>query len=399
MSVVALRGKIITPDEILTDGLVCFEGEQLTYVGDAAAASEEQRAAAEEVSGYVLPGLVDIHCHGGGGKSFPDAESVEDAMVAVLEHRRAGTTSLVASTVTASPETLRARTATLRQVCDAGDLVGIHWEGPFISCERCGAQDPSLIIAPDPELTRELCEIAGPFAFTMTIAPEKELVAGDGGVADVLISHGALPSFGHTDAGPADTEAALRDGAARIAAAGDAARSPRATSTHTFNGMRPLHHREPGPIPAMLAAAQRGELVLELIADGAHLDPSLVKHIYELVGRETCVFVTDAMAAAGMADGTYRLGSMDVTVADGVARLTGGTSIAGGTSRLMDQVRLMAGAGIELLDTVYMASTGPAAVLGRSDIGALVAGSRADVLVVDEALMPTRVYHGGVVVE
>lgn len=391
---ITLRGRVVTPDEVIADGLVSVSGDRLEYAGPAEAAPEQLREGAEQVSGYIMPGLVDIHCHGGGSQSFPDALNAEDAKVAVLAHRRAGTTSLVASTVTAAPQTLRERTATLRELCEAGDLVGIHWEGPFISCERCGAQDPALIIPPDPELTRELCEIAGPYAFTMTIAPEKALVAGDGGVADVLINAGALPSFGHTDAGPVETEQALRDAAARLKNS-PAARSARATATHLFNGMRPIHHRDPGPITAMLSAAERRELVVELIADGAHLSPELVRHVYELLGREACVFVTDAMAAAGMPDGQYRLGSQDVTVADGVARLTGGNSIAGGTSRLIEQVRLMAGAGIPLVDCVYMAATGPAVVLGRDDIGELAAGARADLLIVDDELAPVRVYHGG----
>ena len=279
---------------------------------------------------------MDVHCHGGGGESFPNAETAEQAMVSVLEHRRFGTTSLVASCVTAAPEVLRARTRVLAGLCEDGELAGIHFEGPFVSVERCGAQDPTYIIDPDAALTRELIELGGGHVVTMTIAPEKPGITGDDGVNAALIEGGALPSFGHTDSEAAPVRAALADAAARIAErleAGKPVRSPRSTATHLFNGMRPMHHRTPGPVPEFLAAAQRGECVLEMIGDGVHLSPAIVLDMFETLGRDNVVLVTDAMAAAGMADGDYVLGSQPVTVADGVARLTEGGAIAGGTGK------------------------------------------------------------------
>ncbi|MDO5700677.1 MAG: amidohydrolase family protein [Bowdeniella nasicola] len=391
MTSTLFRGPLITADRLIDDALLAVDGETIAYAGPTDGPDAPSADGAREVHGYLMPGLIDVHCHGGGGASFPDATSLEDVRTAVAEHRRHGTTSLVASTVTADGDTLLERTALLRRACESGDLVGIHWEGPFISCERCGAQDPNLIVAPDADLTRRLCEVAGPYAFAMTLAPEKEGVTG---VVDVLIEAGALPSFGHTDAGPEETETAVAAAATQLSAAGGAP-SARASVTHLFNGMRALHHRDPGPIPALLAAAQRGELVVELIADGAHVAPSLVRHTLELLGRDAVVFVTDAMAATGMADGTYRLGSMDVTVRDGTARLTNGDSIAGGTSHLLDQIRTMVGAGVALLDAVYVCTVGPARLLGRTDIGTLTSGARADVLITDENLQPITVLHGG----
>lgn len=388
-----LRGRTVTPTGIIDDGAVVIEGERLAYVGPAG----PEHARADVHADYLLPGMVDIHCHGGGGASFPDALSEADVLTAVAEHRRHGTTTLVASTVTAAPETLRERTALLARVCDTGELDGIHWEGPFISCDRCGAQDPSLIITPDPALMRELLELAGPHAFTMTIAPEKEHITGDGGISDLLIQAGALPSFGHTDSNPASAEAAIADAAERLQQAVKP-RSRRATATHLFNGMRPIHHRDPGPVPPLLAAAQGGSVVVELIADGVHLDPALVRSIYRLLGPGAIVFVTDAMAAAGKPDGRYRLGSMDVTVHNGEARLSDSGNLAGGSSHLLDQVRLMVSHGIELTDCVRMAATTPAEVLGRSDIGQLAPGLRADVVATDGQLHAQRVYRAGDVV-
>ena len=223
MQVRALRGRVVTPDHIIDDGVVVLSGAHIAWVGPADQAARagfadavEQAQAAPE-GGYLLPGLVDVHCHGGGGESFPNAETAEQAMVSVLEHRRFGTTSLVASCVTAAPEVLRARTRVLAGLCEAGELAGIHFEGPFVSVERCGAQDPTYIIDPDADLTRELIELGGGHVVTMTIAPEKPGITGDDGVNAALIEGGALPSFGHTDSEAAPVRAALADAAARIA--------------------------------------------------------------------------------------------------------------------------------------------------------------------------------------
>ena len=408
MQVRALRGRVVTPDHIIDDGAVVLSGSHIAWVGPADQAARagfadavEQAQAAPE-GGYLLPGLVDVHCHGGGGESFPNAETAEQAMVSVLEHRRFGTTSLVASCVTAAPEVLRARTRVLAGLCEDDELAGIHFEGPFVSVERCGAQDPTYIIDPDAALTRELIELGGGHVVTMTIAPEKPGITGDDGVNAALIEGGALPSFGHTDSEAAPVRAALADAAARIAErleAGKPVRAPRSTATHLFNGMRPMHHRTPGPVPEFLAAAQRGECVLEMIGDGVHLSPAIVLDMFETLGRDNVVLVTDAMAAAGMADGDYVLGSQPVTVAGGVARLAEGGAIAGGTAHLIDVVRTTWQGGVDLVDAVYAASVQGAQILGDSSVGALRAGLWADVVVTDAELRPVTVLRRGEVVE
>ena len=159
--------------------------------------------------------------------------------------------------------------------------------------------------------------------------------------------------------------------------------------------MRPLHHRDPGPIAACLAAAGRGEVVVELIGDGTHLADGTVRAVFDLVGPDAIALVTDAMAAAGMPDGTYDLGPMRVRVADGVARLAEGDAIAGGTGHLLDVVRRAVGAGVPLAAAVRSATLTPAGVLGRHDVGALEPGRRADVVVVDAALTPLAVLRAG----
>ena len=166
---------------------------------------------------------------------------------------------------------------------------------------------------------------------------------------------------------------------------------------------RPLptsHHRDTGPIAEFLSDAARGGAVAELICDNVHVDPLLVRDVYELVGRDHVVFITDAMAAAGMPDGAYTLGPQDVVVRDGIARLAQGESIAGGTAHLLDCVRVASTlGGIPLVDAVYMASVQGATILGDERIGSLEAGKFADVVEVDSALNVRRVLRRGTVVE
>jgi N-acetylglucosamine-6-phosphate deacetylase len=329
----------------------------------------------------LLPGLVDVHCHGAAGHGFPD-DDVAGVLAAAAHHREHGTTTLVASLVSAPAAVLRERLALLAPLVQAGELAGVHLEGPFLSAVRCGAQDPAALVPGDPALLREL--LAGGIVVSMTLAPETahaaELVA-------VLREHGVLPSFGHTDATAGATTAAIRSAA-----------GGRLSATHLFNGMPPMLSRAPGPVAACLAAAARGELVLELIGDGVHLAAETVAAVFDLVGPDRIALVTDAMAAAGMPDGRYRLGALPVEVLGGVARLTtpdGPGAIAGGTARLIDVVRQTVAAGVPLADAVRSATATPAKLLGLADVGHLAPGSRADVLVTDAELVPTGVLRAG----
>lgn len=391
----ALRGTAVLEQGLVPDALVLCAGERILWAGPAAHAPAEllpEDSRVLEHDGLILPGLVDLHCHGGGGASFPDSEGAEEMLAAVLEHRRHGTTSLVASLVTADAATLREKVAQLARLHRDGEIAAIHLEGPFLSEARRGAQNPAHLTDGDPALVRELAEIAGGALATMTVAPE---AAGADEVIDALAGSGAVPSLGHTDGGSAEmTRAVDRSIAALRRRRG---RSPLPTATHLFNGMRPIHHRDPGPALAALDAASRGEMVVEVIADGVHLDARTVAHVFALAAEDHVVLVTDAMAAAGMADGRYRLGALDVTVAEGVATLTEGGAIAGGTAHLVEVLRhAVLEAGVELVAAVRAASTVPARVLGLEDeIGSLAAGRRADVLMVDRALRPVTVLRGG----
>ncbi|WP_277212885.1 N-acetylglucosamine-6-phosphate deacetylase [Isoptericola croceus] len=401
----AVRGDVVTPTALVRDGAVVVAGDRIVWVGplaEAAAAGvgDVVRAAAEPEPGtYVLPGLVDLHDHGGGGASFPDATTRDEAMTAVRQHRTHGTTTMLASLVTADRATLLERARLLADLADQGEIAGIHAEGPFLAPARRGAHDPSHLLAGDVTLVRDLVEAARGHLRTMTVAPDVEGVSGPGGVADALVRAGAVPSIGHTDATTEQAEDLI---AQVVAGLTEAAGPPRRmTATHLFNAMRPLHHRDAGPIPACLAAARRGDLVVELVGDGVHLDPAVVRTVVQTVGVDQVVLVTDAMAAAGMPDGAYDLGPMSVTVTDGVARVVDadhpeGGAIAGGTAHLVDVVRAAVAAGVPLVAAVRCASWVPAGVLGLDDVGGLVAGRRADLVVTDRDLVVREVLRGGV---
>lgn len=398
--VTLVRGRVVTPEGVLEDGVVAHGDGVIAWVGPATGAraaglGEEVAATPPAPGALVLPGLVDLHDHGGGGASFPDATTAQEVLTAVSEHRRHGTTHVVASLVTASAATLRERVALLADLADAGEIAGIHLEGPFLSTERCGAQDPALIVPPDADLVRELLLLGRGHVVTMTLAPELDGLLGDDGVVGSLLAGGALPSWGHTAASATRT----REVASAAHALLDGARSPRATVTHLCNGMPPMHHRDPGPVPVALAMAAAGELVVELVGDGTHLAPELVREVFALVGAENVALVTDAMAAAGMADGTYRLGSQDVSVVDGVARLAEGGSIAGGTAHLLDVVRTTVDGGVPLHEAVRAASLVPAEVIGHGALGrsfgALRAGYAADLVVTDADLRHPAVTRAG----
>ncbi|GIG41500.1 N-acetylglucosamine-6-phosphate deacetylase [Cellulomonas phragmiteti] len=398
-----VRGDVVTPTAVVLDGVVAVRDGLVVWVGAAGDVPAAALPPAPPPGTHVLPGLVDLHCHGGGGASFPDATGPDDVRRAAAEHLRHGTTTLVASLVTAPREVLLARAALLADAADAGVVAGLHLEGPFLSRARCGAQSPDDMLAGDADLVREIAAAARGHLRTMTLAPEVPGVA-DGGddVLGALVEAGALPSVGHTDASAEQVEAAVVR-AFDLLATSPRARGPRPTATHLFNGMRPLHHRDPGPVAACLAAAARGELVVELVADGTHLAPGTVRAVMDLVGPDGAVLVTDAMAAAGMPDGDYRLGPKAVRVADGVARLLAhapdGTvhvgAIAGGVAHLLDVVRATVAAGVRVVDAVRAASATPAQVLGRPDVGALVPGRRADLLVTSGDLRPVRVARAG----
>jgi N-acetylglucosamine-6-phosphate deacetylase len=368
-----LRGRVVTPNEDLPDAVVELADSRITAIRPAV---EGDPPADGRI---ILPGLIDLHCHGGGGASFTAGEP-DQVRTAAAHHASQGTTTLVGSAVTDSPERLLAVVACLAGAVDEGLLAGIHLEGPFLSHARCGAQDPAHLRDPDLALAAELIAAGRGHVRVMTVAPE---LPGAAALAELLVESGVTVAVGHTDADAATVERFLHTTAPSLV-------------THLFNGMAPMHHRQPGAVLGSLAAAAAGDATVELIADGVHLADETVAGILALVG-DRVVLITDAMAAAGMPDGDYQLGPQAVRVSAGVARLAHGDAIAGGTSRLLDVVRRQVGAGLDPVRVVAAASTRPAAVLGIDDVGIAV-GRRADLVVTDTQWQPLRVLRDGVAV-
>ena len=377
-----VRGRVVTPHGVLHDGIVTVSGGRIRSVRPTDTDGQGLTWA-----GTVLPGLVDIHCHGGGGAVFTEGDG-EQVTAAAAHHLSQGTTSLVASMVTDSPERMLAATATAAEAVSRGEIVGLHLEGPFLSERRCGAQDPRSLRLPDVGFTEELLAAGQGHIKVMTIAPE---LPGAMAVAELLVAAGVTPAVGHTDADAGETEACLGVGLPF---------SRLGLVTHLFNGMPPLHHRSPGPVAAALATAARGQARVEVIADGTHVADQTAAMVFALVDAAGVILVSDAMAAAGMPDGVYVLGPQQVEVTRGVARLVvedGEGSIAGSTARLLDVLRrTVQHAGVDLVRATRAAATAPAAAIGMSDeIGALEPGLRADLLVVDDELEPLRVMRNG----
>jgi N-acetylglucosamine-6-phosphate deacetylase len=363
-----IEGRIVTPDGIVAGG-VRVNGELIAEIvpGDPGRA------------GWIVPGFVDIHNHGGGGHAFTTGDP-DAARGAVAFHLRHGTTTLLASLVSAPYELTRAATARLAPLVADGVLAGIHLEGPYLSPARRGAHGPAHLRDPSTRELAELIDLGGGAVRMVTLAPERP-----GALAAValLAGRGVVAAVGHTDATYEQTRRAVAAGA-RVA-------------THLFNAMRPVHHRDPGPVPALLGAPG---VVCELVADGVHLHDGVLAFAARAAGATGAALVTDATAPAGMPDGRYDLGGLPVQVDGGVARLatTNGMpgAIAGSTLTMDIALRRTVGAGVSLVDAVAMAATTPARVIGLAGVtGALVPGHRADLVELDEDLRVRRVMRAG----
>ena len=327
----------------------------------------------ETVDGWLTPGFVDPHAHGGGGASFVTDDPAEvDTVLAA--HRAVGTTTMVASLVTGSIPDLLRQVTLLAAIVRSGDLAGIHLEGPWLAERYKGAHRRELLVDPDPAVVEELLAAGGGAVKMVTIAPERR---GAMESIRVMVAHGCVPAIGHTAADYETTLAAI-DAGARGA-------------THLFNAMPALKHREPGPV---LALWEDPRVIVELVFDGVHVRPELAAFVMATV-PDRVALVTDAMAAAGAPDGDYLLGGLAVEVRDRVARLAGTDTLAGSTLTLDRAVRNAVAAGVPLVQAVRSATSVNADYLGLGEVGRIAAGRRADLVVLDDALGVARVMYRG----
>jgi N-acetylglucosamine-6-phosphate deacetylase len=310
------------------------------------------------INGVLIPGFIDIHCHGGGGQYF-SAASPESISAAITAHKKTGTTSLVASLVTESIADLKTQIQRLVPFFNRGEIIGIHLEGPYLSHARCGAHQPSLLIDPTVAQLQELIEI-GQGAITMvTIAPE---LSGAQEAISYLASVGVRAAIGHTEGNFADAASATNNGATIV--------------THFLNAMNKENTQ--GSIASFVLNDSR--LAVELIVDGHHLPFEKVQELFASIG-DRIIAVSDAMAAAGNGDGIYTIGALPVEVKDGVARLTSNQKLAGSTLTISQAfTNLITHCGLTLAQAVHATSTQAAQALGLKDRGAIAIGMRADLL-------------------
>ncbi len=381
----------------LTDGALAIDGDRIRFAGnkdDFLLLDDAEEFVEHPVpQGAILtPGLIDIHCHGAVGADFaaPEHQSVGEALRFL---HRAGTTTLLASLVTAERGSMIEAAEILAEFAEAGQIAGIHAEGPFLSQDRCGAQDPRFLSDPQPEFVDELMAASRGQLRTMTYAPE---LAGTEELISQLVAYGIVPSLGHSNASYQVAADSLRFAREQLRSAGVDGFTEKPTVTHLFNGMPSLHHREPGPVGASLELARQDDALLELIADGVHLSPETIRLVFNIARARGVILVSDSMAATGLADGQYSLGPQEVVVAQGQARLAKDNSLAGGTSTLLDIVRTVVASGVPLVQAIYAATVNPASLIGLADeVGSLHYGFAADVLVLDQDLNLVQTFRKG----
>lgn len=328
--------------------------------------------------GLAIPGMVDLQVNGYAGVDVLRAEPGE-----LLELgqalARAGVLAYQPTLISAPPETLREALTAIGQAAALGGsatIIGAHLEGPFLSPVRHGAHPLRWLRDPDVDLLASFLA-SGCAVTTLTIAPELD---GADDVIDAAVSKGLVVSLGHTDATSMQAAAAFDLGARSV--------------THLFNAMRPFGHRDPGTVGAALA---REDVTVTLVADGAHVAPEALLTAWR-AARGRFALVSDAIAAAGLGDGAYAIGGVEVEVVDGVSRTADGT-LAGAVRPLGWGLRTLVELGVPIVEAVAAVTSTPATLVGRPELGRLRVGAPADLVVLDDAFALDRVLVGGAELE
>ena len=367
--------RLVTSGRVTDDSWVRFNGAVIAATGTGTPPNPVGSTMVDASGRWLVPGFIDMHCHGGGGASFDDGAEAIAAALAV--HRTRGTTRTLLSLVSAPLSALRERLQVIAAYAAVDPLVlGAHLEGPFLARSHKGAHDPHVLRQPDRASVDSLLEAGGGQLRQVTLAPE---LPGAMDAIGQFTNVGVAVAIGHTAAGYAEARAAFDAGASIL--------------THAFNGMQGLHHREPGPVAA---ATHSADVTLEVINDGVHVHPEVVRIAFEAApGR--IALVTDAMAAAGAADGSYLLGSLPVAVQDGVARLRDGGSIAGSTLTMDAALRFaVLEVGLPLARAVQAVTEVPARAFALDDrLGSLAPGYAADAVLLSDELQVTGVWAAG----
>ena len=376
--------RALTPTTEISDAGILIREDTIEAIGPRSgmtlpAGAREIRATDKT----AVPGFIDVHIHGAGGHDV--MEGTDTALRTITRKvSEYGTTALVATTVTASTEqTLRAVEGIAGYIAQQhetdeprAEVLGIHFEGPFLSKARRGVHPSEWIQLPSAETLGRFLKAAAGNARILTIAPE---VLGAAPCIDAAREAGLVVSMGHTDATYEQARAAMARGAR--------------SATHVYNAMRPFTHRDPGVIGAVLTSP---EVNAELIADGVHVEAAAMKLLLLAKGAAHVTLVSDGLSATGMPDGKYMLGGFEVIVSGGICRNAEGT-LAGSTLTLDRALRNIVALGIPLPDAVRMLTLNPASLLGiEFKKGSLRVGADADILLLDESLHLAGVWARGV---
>lgn len=370
-----INGQVITPEKIIQGGSVLIKDGVIAVISDGNIDAPD--AAVTDAGGkYVSPGFIDIHIHGGGGHDFMD-NTVEAFLAIAQMHARYGTTAMSPTTLTSSKEdlleTLRVYELADKQNANGAQFIGMHLEGPYFAVSQCGAQDPRYIRDPDPEEYKEILAATN-IIKRWSAAPE---LKGAIEFGKYITTKGILAAIAHTDA---IYEEAL-----------DAFENGYTLATHLYSGMLGVTRRNAYRYAGVVEAAFLIDgMDVEIIADGIHLPPPLLKLVYKIKGAKKTALITDAMRAAGMPPGESILGSLKnglkVFVEDGVAKLPDRNAFAGSIATFDALVRNMVKmADVPLIEAIEMATLTPATIMKLEDRkGSIETGKDADVVVFDE---------------
>ncbi|MCT4565980.1 MAG: N-acetylglucosamine-6-phosphate deacetylase [Maledivibacter sp.] len=359
--------EIYSEDLIISDGSLVVSDGRIAEIGSQI---DYKDIDIMDLSEYkIIPGLIDMHIHG--AKGYDTMDSSYEAINEISKYlAQNGVTGFLPTTVTADWERIRAAVKNVHDTMEKGvggaSIIGSYIEGPFITEKNKGAHPSQFIRKIDSEEIDGLIDDGKGSIRVITIAPEKEDALE---LIKDLNSRGIKISIGHTDATFNETKCAIENGA-NIA-------------VHTFNGMRGLHHREPGVLGAVLSIE---DIYAELIADFVHVHPEAIKILVKCKGAENISLISDCMRAGGLADGEYKLGELEVVVKDSVPRLPSG-ALAGSTFKIINGIKNMVNTvGVAPLDAVHMASFVPAKMLGiDKEYGSIKEGKRANLTVIDDS--------------
>lgn len=368
--------RIVTETGIIDRGFVKIEHGKITAVQEGL----PQRTAGFEVidgeAGWLIPGMIDVHIHGANGCDMMDG-TIESILEVSKACAATGCTSFLATSVSSRLEDLLRMIRNVKEAAgreQGAQIVGIHTEGPYLNAKRKGMQNEAFLRHPNIAEMECVLQEAGHLLKMVTLAPE---LPGGMELVSYLSERGIIAAVAHSDAMYEEAAEAFRLGASHV--------------THCFNGMRPIHHRDPGLI---VAAFEQPHVSLQAIADNVHLHPAMIRLMHRIKGPDRMVLITDALQAMGLGDGEYLFGGHQVKVSEGIARLKDGT-LASSTVTMAEALKNTVKAGIQFADAVQMACRTPAELLKLPHKGRIAFGCDADLVLLDEELEVVSTWIAG----